>query len=319
MVTALRGARQTSNGPITGLNRTEIEGVASINRDIRDLARRDPFATIDLTNSRTIEVAGQNGRLNRFSVDGVQFSDDFGLNNGGLPTSRGPVPFDAIEQFAVRVAPFDISEGDFQGGAINVVLRSGTNQLHGSAFFTHTDDSLTGSRVHAAIDRKSASISSPQQYGGLIAGPIIRTGCSSCSPMSRLNETDPFDDGVGPGFANQVPGITLAQIDQVSAIAKTVYNYDTLGLIQNAAEPTRSSSPSWTGTSPTITAPRSPTSATSAPSNSSRTRSSRRRSRSASNRTATSLPKKSIRASSSLTQAGRTASRPSARMSYPRL
>ena len=43
VVTGVRGARQTSNGPITGLNREDIEGVASVNRDIRDLARRDPF------------------------------------------------------------------------------------------------------------------------------------------------------------------------------------------------------------------------------------------------------------------------------------
>ena len=113
---ALRGALETSTGPITALNREDIEGVASINRDVRDLARRDPFATIDLTNSRTIEIAGNNGRLNRFSVDGVGFGDDFGLNNGGLPTNRGPVPLDAIEQFSVKVAPFDITEGNFQGG-----------------------------------------------------------------------------------------------------------------------------------------------------------------------------------------------------------
>jgi hypothetical protein len=89
---ALRGATETSTGPITALNRDDIEGVASINRDIRDLARRDPLVTMDLSNARTIEIAGNNGRLNRFSVDGAQFSDDFGLNNGGLPTSRGPVP-----------------------------------------------------------------------------------------------------------------------------------------------------------------------------------------------------------------------------------
>ena len=134
----LRGALETSTGPITALGRDEIEGVASINRDIRDLARRDPLVTVDLTNSRAMEVAGNNGRLNRFSVDGVQMSDDFGLNNGGLPTSRGPVPFDAIEQFSVKIAPFDIAEGDFQGGAINVVLRSGTNSFHGSAFANYT-------------------------------------------------------------------------------------------------------------------------------------------------------------------------------------
>ncbi|HEX8655320.1 MAG TPA: TonB-dependent receptor [Allosphingosinicella sp.] len=233
VVTGVRGARQTSNGPITALNREAIEGVASVNRDIRDLARRDPFANIDLSNSRTIEVAGQNGRLNRFSVDGVQFSDDFGLNNGGLPTSRGPVPFDAIEQFAVRVAPFDISEGEFQGGAINVVLRSGTNDLHGSAFFTHSDDSLTGDRTRGQdINLEFRS----RQYGGLIAGPVIRDRLFFMFAYERTDETDPFDDGVGAGFANQVPGITIAQVDNVSAIAQSVFNYDTLGLIQNAQE-----------------------------------------------------------------------------------
>jgi outer membrane receptor for ferrienterochelin and colicin len=234
VVTGIRGARQTSNGPITALSREDIEGVASINRDIRDLARRDPFANIDLANSRTIEIAGQNGRLNRFSVDGVSFSDDFGLNNGGLPTSRGPVPFDAIEQFAVRVAPFDISEGEFQGGAINVVLRSGTNQFRGSAFATHSDDSLTGDETRRGqqVDLEFRS----RQYGGLLAGPIIPGRLFFMVAYERTNETDPFDDGVGPGFANQVPGITTAQIDLISQIAQSNFNYDTLGIIQNAVE-----------------------------------------------------------------------------------
>ncbi len=233
VVTAVRGARETSNGPITALGRTDIEGVASVSRDIRDIARRDPFATIDPTNSRTIEIAGQNGRLNRFSVDGVQFSDDFGLNNGGLPTARGPVPFDAIEQFSVRVAPFDISEGSFQGGAINVVLRSGTNHFHGSGFYTHSDDSLTGSETRGVnVDLNFRST----QYGGLLAGPIVPNHLFFMFAYEHLDESQPFDAGVGPGFAQQVPGVTQQQIDQISQIAQTVYNYDTLGLLQNAVE-----------------------------------------------------------------------------------
>ncbi|KTE41879.1 MULTISPECIES: TonB-dependent receptor [unclassified Sphingopyxis] len=230
---SVTGAIAKSTGPITSLDRDAIEGAASINRDIRDLARRDPFVTIDLSNSRTIEVAGQNGRLNRFSVDGVQFSDDFGLNNGGLPTSRGPVPFDAIEQLSVKVAPYDISEGDFQGGAINVVLRSGTNRFSGSAFFTYTDDKLTGDRTrgtNVALDFDS------KQYGGLISGPIIKDKLFFMFAYEKTEESDPFDNGVGAGFAAQVPGITQAQIDQVSAIAQSVYGYDTLGQIQNAVE-----------------------------------------------------------------------------------
>jgi hypothetical protein len=229
----LGGALETSTGPITALGRTEIEGAASINRDIRDLARRDPLVTMDLSNSRTIEIAGNNGRLNRFSVDGVQFSDDFGLNNGGLPTSRGPVPFDAIEQFSVKTAPYDVAEGDFQGGAINVVLRSGGNRFRGSGFFTYTDDSLTGDSTRGravSLDFDS------KQYGGHISGPIVRDRLFFALTYERTEESDPFDDGVGAGFSNQVPGITQTQIDQVSSIAQSVYGYDTLGQIQNANE-----------------------------------------------------------------------------------
>jgi Carboxypeptidase regulatory-like domain/TonB dependent receptor len=224
---------EVSTGPITALGREEIDGVASINRDIRDLARRDPFVTMDLSNSRAIEIAGQNGRLNRFSVDGVQFSDDFGLNNGGLPTSRGPVPTDAIEQFSVKVAPFDISEGDFQGGAINVVLRSGGNTFGGSAFFTYTDDSLTGSKVRGSPVRLKFD---SKQYGGLLSGPIIKDKLFFMVAYEKTEESDPFDDGVGAGFANQVPGVTQANIDQVTSIAKSRFNYDTLGLAPNAVE-----------------------------------------------------------------------------------
>lgn len=230
---ALRGAVEQSNGPITALNREQIEGVASVNRDIRDLARRDPLVTLDLTNSRAIEVAGNAGRLNRFSVDGVQFSDDFGLNNGGLPTSRGPVPYDAIEQFSVKVAPFDIAEGDFQGGAVNVVLRSGGNKFKGQAFFSYTDENLNGDTSRGvSADVKLSS----KQYGAFLSGPIIKDKLFFMVAYEKAEDSFPYDSGVGPGVFTQVPLITQAQIDSVTATAQSVYNYDTLGFEPNQDE-----------------------------------------------------------------------------------
>ncbi|MBC2670384.1 carboxypeptidase regulatory-like domain-containing protein [Novosphingobium piscinae] len=222
-----------SDGLTTVLNRSKIDGVASINRDVRDLARRDPLVTVDLTNSRAMEIAGNNGRLNRFSVDGVQLSDDFGLNNGGLPTSRGPVPFDAIEQFSVKVAPFDIAEGDFQGGAINVVVRSGTNQFHGSAFYTTTNEGLTGNKSRGV--RTDFDLSS-QNFGGLLAGPIIKDKLFFMIAYERARDSFPYESGVGAGVFNQVPLITQANIDQVSQIAQSTYNYNTLGFRTNQRE-----------------------------------------------------------------------------------
>jgi hypothetical protein len=231
---ALQGAADTSTGPITSLNRNDIEGVASVNRDIRDLARRDPFATMDLTNSRTIEIAGQNGRLNRFSVDGVQFSDDFGLNNGGLPTARGPVPLDAIEQFSVKVAPFDISEGDFQGGAINVVLRSGGNKFRGSAFYTYTDDSLSGDTTKGRVLNLDFD---SKVYGGILSGPIIKDKVFFMLAYEKADQTQPFDSGpIGQGFAQPITGVTDTLVNTINGIAQSRYSYDTLGVIRNGVE-----------------------------------------------------------------------------------
>ena len=222
-----------TDGPTTALGRAEIENAASINRDIRDLARRDPLVTIDLTNGRTIEIAGNNGRLNRFSVDGIQMSDDFGLNNGGLPTNRGPVPYDAIEQFTVKVAPYDIAEGDMQGGAINVVLRSGGNKFHGGAFFSRTEDKLTGNQSRATTVKLNFD---SKQYGGWLSGPIVKDKLFFMLAYERTKEGQPLDAGFGPGFANQVPGLTQTVIDQVTSIAQSRYNYDTQGLISTTQE-----------------------------------------------------------------------------------
>ena len=115
VVTASRvkGARDISEGPATVLNANQISKVASVNRDIRDLMARDPFATLDSSQStgRQVSFAGVNPRFNRFTVDGVPVTDSFGLNPDGLPSRRGPVPLDSIAQFETKEAPYDIREG----------------------------------------------------------------------------------------------------------------------------------------------------------------------------------------------------------------
>jgi hypothetical protein len=235
VVTGTRLAGSSSSlGPVTVLSRDDIEGVASINRDVRDLVRRSPFAQIDLTNARAFSIAGQNPRFNRFSVDGVQFSDDFGLNNGGLPTSRGPVPLDAICQFSVAVAPADITEGDFQGGAVNTQLCSGANDFRGGVFYTYNDDNLTGDEADGQrliLDVKN------QTYGAFLRGPIIRDNLFFALAWERTRETEPSDFGpAGLGFGNEVPGVTQANVDQISAIAQSVYSFDTGGIAASLPE-----------------------------------------------------------------------------------
>ncbi len=235
VVTASRtGAREQSQGPITTLTREEIEGVASVTRDVRDIARRDPFANIDQSNSRAVEIAGNNARFNRFSVDGVTFSDDFGLNNGGLPTARGPVPLDAVEQLSIKTAPYDIEEGDFQGGAINAILRSGGNRFTGSVFYSFLNEDLTGDSIRGVpVTLKFKS----EQYGAFLSGPIIRDRLFFAAAYERTEEGDPTDEGpTGLGFANEIPRITQGTVDQITGIANSVFGYDPLGVFTTANE-----------------------------------------------------------------------------------
>jgi hypothetical protein len=225
-------------GPSTNITREDIEGVATVSRDIRDIVRRDPFATIDPGQSRGVMIAGQNARLNKFSVDGLRFSDNFGLNVGGLPTARGPVPIDAIEQMSVKIAPFDISEGDFQGGAVNVVLRSGTNEFHGSGFYSYSDDGLTGSKTKPGIANPTGKINldfKSKNFGGFLSGPIIKDKLFLAVSYEHLREGTPIQIGTA-GFPSVVPNLTDAQISNISSIANSVYNYDTLGVQQSTIE-----------------------------------------------------------------------------------
>lgn len=245
VVTASRlpNARNLSQGPATVLTAEQIATVASVNRDIRDLMRRDPFARLDYSdgNGRAVSFAGQNARYNRFSVDGVPVTDNFGLNPDGLPTRRSPVPFDSIGQFQTKVAPFDVREGNFQGGAINAILKSGTNEFHGTGFYAYSSDSLMGKRTKAGPGVPSGRVTIPdfkyENYGAELSGPIIKDKLFFMVAGERIRAGTPIAEGTpGNNAGTVIPNITDAQVQQIQQIAKSKYNYDTGGIVNNSKD-----------------------------------------------------------------------------------
>ncbi|MBA2921202.1 TonB-dependent receptor plug domain-containing protein [Sphingomonas sp. MAH-20] len=237
VVTASSVARagNVSQGPATVLTATQIQTVATINRDIRDLSVRDPFARLDDTPSggRAVSFAGQNARYNRFTVDGVPITDNFGLNPDSLPTRRSPIPLDAIGQFQARVAPYDVREGNFQGGVINAILKSGTNEFHGTGFYSYNSDKLTGDQT------KSLHVNLPkfksENYGAEISGPIIKDKLFFMVAGERVRAGTPIPEGpIDNNAGAPIPGLTQAIVDQISQIAKQRFNYDTGGVLNNS-------------------------------------------------------------------------------------
>ncbi|RAK59818.1 hypothetical protein DJ021_08370 [Phenylobacterium hankyongense] len=237
LVVTAAGTKDSDQGPKTVLNRQAIQEVVSINRDPRDLARRDMLVMQDLNgstrigvNSGGVSIAGSNPRYNRIAVDGVSAQDNFGLNQGGLTTARGPVTMDAIEQFSVAAVPTDVENGDFVGGAMNMVLRSGGNQFHGVLFDNYLNDGLVGTKTETV---KVPSNIHQKNWGAFISGPIWRDRLFFAASYETYETVGVTQYGVpGSGAPNIFSNNgTQATIDAVTgAFNGYASKFNTLGI-----------------------------------------------------------------------------------------
>ncbi len=223
VITASAGGRE--EGPSTVLNRDSIESVVSVTRDIRDIARRDPLVAQNIGGNAGIAIAGSNPRTNRITIDGVAAQDPYGLETGGLSTNRGPISLDAIEQFSVAAVPTDVENGAFAGGAINMVLRSGANDFHGSLFVNYLNEGLVGRNIGAT--RVPQAISQ-ENYGGFLSGPIWRDKLFFALAYETYATTG--NSAIGPageGFTNSYQnGLTRATLDGIANTFNNTYASD---------------------------------------------------------------------------------------------
>ena len=152
-VTAERGAILSSGrtGPQQTVTTREIENLPTIARSIQDFARLTPQALgTNIGSSENIggiSIGGKNNRFNNISVDGAILNDVFGLPASGTPGGQAnsqPISLDAVQEFQVAIAPFDVRQGGFTGGSINVVTRSGTNDFDASGYAFGRNQGFTG-------------------------------------------------------------------------------------------------------------------------------------------------------------------------------
>jgi hypothetical protein len=174
-------------GSETKVDEMTISTVPTINRDIQDFAKLNPQVSV---NGEGINIANTNNRYNAIFIDGAVNNDVFGLassgTNGGQ-TGISPIALDAIEQFQISVAPYDVTLGGFAGGGINAVTRSGTNEFEGSAYFYTRNQALTGRTNPYIVDpdeelsgealdtlRESVDDFTANIFGFRLGGPIVK-------------------------------------------------------------------------------------------------------------------------------------------------
>ena len=209
-----------SNSPSSSFNLKDIQLTPTVNRDIKDVIRVDPRIYINESGSSdSVVCAGGNPRFNSLTVDGARMNDNFGLNSNGYPTVRIPFSYDAIDQVAVELAPFDVQYGGFTSCNINAVTKSGGNEVHGGVFIDYTSDSLKGDSLEGDdIDTGSFD---EKRYGFNVGFPLIEDKLFFFAAYEKLDGSQimdyiPIDNG----------DVVQSDIDEIIQISKDLYNYD---------------------------------------------------------------------------------------------
>jgi hypothetical protein len=161
-------------GAATNIDNQTIQRVPTISRGLRDFTKLSPLAN---TAGNGTSFAGTNNRYNQFAIDGLVNNDVFGLSasgtNGGQ-TGIEPISLDAIEEFQINIAPYDIRQGGFTGGGINAVTRSGSNKFQGSAYYYGNNEGLVGKTNPNSGNETKYPDYTDYQAGVRIGGPIIK-------------------------------------------------------------------------------------------------------------------------------------------------
>lgn len=211
----------SNTGTATHVTTAQIERLPTIQRTIQDFTRLTPQVNSAAGGQ---SIAGKNNRMNNFQVDGAVLNDAFGLAATGTPGGQAdvqPISLDAIQEFNVEVAPFDVRSGSFAGGLIDAITRSGTNQFEGSGYFYGRNESFVGD-----LEGNNFQDFSDFQTGFRFGGPIAQNKAFFFVNGEIRQKNQPTNVGLNdPNAAINFP-VPQSDIQRIIDIAKTKYGYD---------------------------------------------------------------------------------------------
>ena len=214
-VTATRSPLRTESAAVGGvIDNRQVQGLPLDGRDFYDLSLLVPGvvpaaegSAASVRGSFAINVDGAREDANDFLLDGV-YNGDPKLNGTAVTPA-----VDAIREFEVLSSTYDASFGRNGGGQISVVLRSGGNQFHGTAY-EFFRNALFDARNYFAPSLAPAPQDQRNQFGGSLGGPVVR------------NRTFFFVDYQG---TRDNTGVT--QVTNVPTLAERTGNFSQSGLI----------------------------------------------------------------------------------------
>ena len=139
-------------------------------------------------NPGTISINGQREFANSFMVNGSDVEEDVNMGTAIIPN------LDSIAEFRILTNNFDAEYGEYSGGQINVITKSGSNAFHGDVFEFLRNTNLDA-RNYFSPSRGSFD---QNQFGGTLGGPITRNKIFFFSDYQGTRQTEGVDTGLIP-------------------------------------------------------------------------------------------------------------------------
>lgn len=184
--------RQMTSVPLDGRSYTDLlslqPGVAP-QTAIADTTVQDVGATVlnpsGTLNPGNLSVNGQRETGNYFSVNGSDAEEDVNAGTAVIPN------LDAISEFRVITSNFDAEYGEYSGGQISVVTKSGTNAFHGNVFNFLRNTDLDARNYFSP----TRGVFRQNQFGGTLGGPIRKDKLFLFVDYQGTRQTQGIDTG----------------------------------------------------------------------------------------------------------------------------
>ena len=163
----------TQSEPATRLPEEAVQDLPNNGRNFLNLTLLTPgVAIVQGPDGDELSIGGQRGIHNNISVDGADFNNPFFGEQRGGQRPAFTFNLDAVEEMVVVPQGANAEFGRSSGGFVNVITKSGTNQLHGSVHFFGKNDALSGTARHEGVERVPDF--SQGQLGFTLGGPLIQ-------------------------------------------------------------------------------------------------------------------------------------------------
>ncbi len=220
-----------------------VQELPTKSRDFMDLMLLSPGVTIDQSSARggasdSVSFYGMDERNKSVWLEGVDFNDEVTMGGSDISeATRTRLGQEAIQEFQVLSSGYSAEFGRTGSGAINVVVKSGGNDVHGSGFYFIRDDAFDKDPFDVVRGEAVPDADPPpfrtQQYGFTVGGPFVRDRAFYFGSIERRTDENSahvtipesvkaFVDSLNAGY--DTSSALPQAVDERNALGKYTFN-----------------------------------------------------------------------------------------------